>query len=48
MHTRVCEENRLEKMTPIEIILRLKVQVLRIYRKSGRQYQDHIIKDDSP
>ena len=25
-HTRVCEENKLEKMTPIETILRLNVQ----------------------
>ena len=30
-HARVCEENKLEeKMIPIETILQLKVQVLRI------------------
>ena len=30
-------------MMPIEIILRLKVQV---YKKSGQTYQDDILKDD--
>ena len=33
---------------PTETILRLKARVWRSYRKSGEEYQDNILKDDSP
>ena len=44
---KINQKNK-KKMTPIETILRLKVQVEGSYRKSGEEYQDNIPKDDSP
>ena len=46
-HARVCEENKLEEKTSIEIILRLKMRVEGSYRKSWEEYQDNILQDDS-
>ena len=47
-HARVCKENKLEKTTPIETILWLKVEFEGSYRKSGEVYQDDVLKDDLP
>ena len=45
-YTRVCKENELEKMTPIETIL-CEFEG-GSYRKNGEEYQDNILKDDLP
>ena len=42
-YTRVCKENELKKITPIETIL---YEFEGSYRKNGEEYQDNILKDD--
>ena len=46
-HARMWKENGLEKkkMTPIEVISWLKMRGWKPYRKSGKMYQDDILKD---
>ena len=48
-HARVCEENKTleEKMIAIETICDERCEFEGSYRKSGDEYQDDILKDDS-
>ena len=54
-HARVCEENKLELELELEKKWRLLNQICGwrsefkgSYKKSGKTYQDDILKDDSP